>query len=259
MSNKIISRASVLLLLLLNGILGSERFPRFPSELSITQNQNPTYQQFISGCSEFYSPSLCHQAEISRTERNQNEPGTQYNFTELGYQITPLPLLIRREIKTYFNDHLHFNQIENLEQMPSPSATQFQINHWAKKTHLLPLSDSFISTIVVEYLQDFIEKWIQSPIALSQNPIWRIHREGSVVAPHLEMVPNVITMIYQIDFDDEEEEMDEEEDRWPLQIIDHHGQEHFLTLSRGDMMIYEVSPLLLPPHLIHRPDLFLVS
>jgi hypothetical protein len=243
------SLALLLPSLLLNGGLSTDRFPRYPSELLASQKQqqsSPTYQKFFRGCSEYYSPSLCQEAEFIRTERNQNEPRNQYNFTDLGYEITSLPLLIRRDIKSYFNENLHLNQIEDLDH-PSLASVRshlspqekYQINHWEHKTHLLPISDSFISTVVLGYLQPFIEQWIHSPIALAHNPIWRVHRAGSVIAPHVDLAPNVITMIYQIDFDEEEEEMDEEEERWSFQLLDHLHEEHSRSLPRGHMLLYE--------------------
>jgi hypothetical protein len=217
-------------------------------------------EEYLEGCSRFYSVELCQQAELTRTEMLHLLPSQQYNFTETGYQILSLPLLIRKEIKTYFYHSLHESQVEDWTQggslssghsaavnslllsPPSSALDRFLTNHWTVPTRLLPLSDSFVSHVIVNQIQSHLEQWIQSPLSLVHQPTWRIYSKGAVIASHVTRPPHVVTMMIQIDYDEDEEEIDEEsrQMRWPLQIVDHDGFEHSLVIARGEMMIYEV-------------------
>lgn len=46
--------------------------------------------------------------------------------------------------------------------------------------------------------------------------------------------------MYQIDFNDDDEEEEDIYKRWSLELIDHHGNLHDITLSKGDLFIFEV-------------------
>jgi hypothetical protein len=188
----------------------------------------------------------------------QTLPSQQYHFTETGYQLIPLPLLIRKEIKSYFNDHLHESFIEEwdphlLASSSFSSREKFLTNHWLTSTRLLPLDNSFLDHVLVTQIQPHLEEWIHSPVSLVHSPLWRVYGKGSLIAPHVDLPPHVLTIVIQIDFDDDQEEVDEEEmavagesqRRWPVQLIDPEGFEHSLIIARGDILIYEVWSLYL--------------
>lgn len=197
----------------------------------------------MKGCARYYSSESCQSAEIERMKLIKSEPSRQYNYTDIGYEVIPLPLLIRREIKSYFHANVEYNQVEDWNgQIPEGIfPKKFETNHWSRPTHVIPLTDDFISKIIVNQVQGFLERWVQSPISLAQTPVWRIYPEGSLIAPHVELLPSVVTMIYQIDYDDDEEELEQINERWKLELVDHHGLKHVLTPMRGDLLIYEVS------------------
>lgn len=56
----------------------------------------------------------------------------------------------------------------------------------------------------------------------------RIYNNNSILAPHVDRMPLVTSCIINIDQDADEE--------WPLEVFDHDGNAHNVTIQPGDMV-----------------------
>jgi prolyl 4-hydroxylase len=59
----------------------------------------------------------------------------------------------------------------------------------------------------------------------------RVYHNGSILAPHVDRAPLVISAIINVDQDVDE--------TWPLEVYDHFGTAHNITMEPGDMVLYE--------------------
>jgi prolyl 4-hydroxylase len=76
-----------------------------------------------------------------------------------------------------------------------------------------------------------VEEWTQqevSPISLYGI---RISTTGAILAPHVDRLPLVTSVIVNVAQD--------VEDHWPLEVIGHDGYAHNITLEIGEMLLYE--------------------
>ena len=168
---------------------------------------------------------------------NKNEPLKQYNFTSTGYEIIPLTIPIRSEIKSFYYSNYHLSYDEKWNSLLKES---FLLNYWIKPTKLIPITESFLSEVIILKIQPIVEKWINNSISLIASPTLRIHSKDSIILSHIESLPKVITIIYQIDLNEEDEEEGDIYSKWSLELIDHQGNLHDITLSKGELLIYEV-------------------
>ena len=59
----------------------------------------------------------------------------------------------------------------------------------------------------------------------------RDYRNNSILAPHCDRFPLVASCIINLDQDVDED--------WPLEVFDHNGDAHNVTMVPGDMVLYE--------------------
>ena len=77
-----------------------------------------------------------------------------------------------------------------------------------------------------------LEEWTGKKLKETSLYGIRIYTEGSILATHLDRLPLVSSCIINVDQDLNEP--------WPIEVYDHAGKAHNVTMEPGDMVFYEV-------------------
>jgi len=82
--------------------------------------------------------------------------------------------------------------------------------------------------------EEHMRQWIPQAKLFTRSDIYgiRIYRNGHMLAPHVDRDPLVSSAIINVDQDGMEEP-------WPLEVYDHSGVAHNVTVHPGEMILYE--------------------
>lgn len=83
-----------------------------------------------------------------------------------------------------------------------------------------------------------VKEWIPGAEKFSRSSLYgiRVYTSGSILATHVDRDPLITSAIINVGQD-----LDEE---WPLEVYDHDGQAHNITMKPGDMVLYESHSIL---------------
>lgn len=111
-------------------------------------------------------------------------------------------------------------------------------NTWDTEPTMMYLEDTKLKgggyplrTKVANAVRDIIEEWTGMKQAISSVYGIRIYHNGSILAPHVDRLPLVSSAILNVAQDVEED--------WPLEVYDHDGVAHNITMKPGDLVLYE--------------------
>lgn len=78
-----------------------------------------------------------------------------------------------------------------------------------------------------------LKEWIPSATSFSRSSFYgiRVYTSGSILAPHVDRDPLISSAIINVGQDVDEE--------WPLEVYDHEGLAHNITMTPGDVVLYE--------------------
>jgi len=78
-----------------------------------------------------------------------------------------------------------------------------------------------------------LREWIPSATSFSRSSFYgiRVYTSGSILAPHVDRDPLISSAIINVGQDVDEE--------WPLEVYDHEGLAHNITMAPGDVVLYE--------------------
>eukprot|EP00957_Ditylum_brightwellii_P055592 4212848-Ditylum_brightwellii.AAC.1 len=79
--------------------------------------------------------------------------------------------------------------------------------------------------------QDILEDWSGEELSPTSMYGIRVYKEGSVLLPHVDRLPLVISAMLNVAQDVDED--------WPLEIYNHDGYAYNITLHPGDMLLFE--------------------
>jgi prolyl 4-hydroxylase len=97
---------------------------------------------------------------------------------------------------------------------------------------MLPIHEQpAIKRMVTEQVQEILEAWSGQTLVPTSVYGIRAYRNQSILAPHVDRLPLVISAIINVDQDCDEP--------WPLEVIGHDGVAVNLTMEPGDMVLYE--------------------
>ncbi|CAE7710982.1 unnamed protein product, partial [Symbiodinium microadriaticum] len=80
-------------------------------------------------------------------------------------------------------------------------------------------------------VQPIIEEWIGRNVSPTSLYGVRIYTRGAILSPHVDRLPLVSSCIINVG-----QVVDE---TWPLEMYDHAGRAHNVTMEPGDMVLYE--------------------
>ena len=196
------------------------------------------YNKFIQGCKKAYGPlgkaQTCLDNEEERLRLNRDQPRTMTNFTDVGFKKIRLPDYLWFDLKTYWDDNVMAKGgIENLEEEYWPEANTYT-NHWASESKMKSINNlrGFTEPIWRE-VEESIKEWIPEAKSWSRTSLYgiRVYTRGSILATHVDRDPLITSAIINVGQDVEEE--------WPLEIYDHDGRAHNITMQPGDLILYE--------------------
>jgi hypothetical protein len=197
-----------------------------------------TYSKYIQGCIDRYDGgdeanySMCRFNDEERLRLNLDQPKAQTNYTDVGFKKTRLSDETWSKVKTFWAD------VKAMENFPDslrsenwPEANTY-VNHWETDTKMHPL-DNKLNGVLWDEVEQIMQEWIPTASSFSKSSLYgvRVYREGHILAPHVDRDPLISSAIINID--------QEVTEPWPLEVIGHDGFAHNITISPGEVILYE--------------------
>jgi hypothetical protein len=204
--------------------------------------QNQRYRRLMNGCAAAYSERECMGTERARLEMSMDQPASQHNYTELGFKKLKLPPHVWEALSTFYEQNKHLA----VEEKWSRGYTY--VNHWESPSFMVSVEDMRLQgagpqlkQLVWDGVKPIIEEWVGRDIYPTSMYGVRIYTNNSVLATHVDRLPLVSSCIINVGQEDMVEP-------WPIEVYDHSGKAHNVTMEPGDMVLYEVTDsLFLPP------------
>mmetsp|Transcript_6882 Transcript_6882/g.10689 ORF Transcript_6882/g.10689 Transcript_6882/m.10689 type:complete len:301 (+) Transcript_6882:431-1333(+) len=194
------------------------------------------YSKYMDGCIKRYgghrANSLCSHNEADRLRLNLEQPKLQTNYTEIGFKKTKLSDETWSMLKTFWAGvKAKENFPDSLWPEAWPKANTY-VNHWESDSKMHPL-DTKLRQVLWDEIEKKMQEWIPTASSFSKSSLYgvRVYREGHILAPHVDRDPLISSAIINID--------QEVTEPWPLEVIGHDGFAHNITISPGEVILYE--------------------
>lgn len=194
------------------------------------------YSTYIQGCIKRYggheANSLCAFNDAERLRLNLDQPKLQTNYTDIGFKKTKLSDETWSMLKTFWAGvKTKENFPDSLSSEAWPEANTY-VNHWESDSKMHPL-DHNLRAVLWEEIEQKMHEWIPTAFSFSKSSLYgvRVYREGHILAPHVDRDPLISSAIINID--------QEVTEPWPLEVIGHDGFAHNITISPGEVILYE--------------------
>ncbi|GMH75806.1 hypothetical protein TrST_g2 [Triparma strigata] len=191
------------------------------------------YDEFIEGCSKAYSRKQCETTERQRIQQNNDQPKKMTNYTSLGYSKTRFDPSLFSELLTFYETHKSSSVPEKW-----PAGNTFT-NHWSSPTLMVSLEDpSFpgglsLKSRIWSSVQKSLEEWSGQKLKKTSLYGIRVYTEGSILAPHVDRNPLITSAIINV------AQEGPKAASWPLEVYGHLGSAYNVTMSPGDLVLYE--------------------
>lgn len=113
-------------------------------------------------------------------------------------------------------------------------------NHWESPAYRVNIQNRELegggpglTALLWDGVTSILEEWCGHKLQPSSIYGIRIYSNNSVLATHVDRLPLVISCIINV-------EQAGMEEVWPIEVYDHNGQAHNITMEPGDMVLYEV-------------------
>ena len=188
----------------------------------------------IEDCAKKYSLRECQSTEAQRVRMNLEQAQAQHNYTSVGFKKIRAPPEVWDPIITFYNNNKGKQVNENW-----PRGNTY-VNHWTAPSAMISMEDgrlrgsgAALKRTVWNAVRPILEEWIGGK-RLKETSLYgiRLYTNQSVLATHVDRLPLVTSCIINVDQD-----LDEP---WPLEVYDHSGKAHNVTMEPGDMVFYEV-------------------
>eukprot|EP01031_Cornospumella_fuschlensis_P029054 gene29054-35068_t len=167
---------------------------------------------------------------------SREQPATQHNYTAIGFKKLKAPKAAWEPLLEFYNQNKDKKVLEKWYR----GATI--VNTWDSPTYMVSFENpSFrgglsLKNQIWEGVRPVIEEWVGRKIVPTSLYGIRLYTDKSVLATHVDRLPLVSSCIINVDQD-----LDEP---WPIEVYDHDGQAHNITMEPGDMVLYESSTIL---------------
>jgi len=206
------------------------------------------YSQFTKGCSFYYTEQECSTSDRERMNMNFMQPKSMQNYTTAGYAKVATPPVVLNMLQQFYQQHKDTTALMRETWPPG----NIYINHWASTVKMLPIAGvpptskssrggggedepqqpslSFQQRQdIIAHIQPILETWSKMPLQATSLYGIREYRRGSILSPHCDRLPLVLSAIINVAQSGMEEP-------WPLEVIDHSGQAINVTMEPGDMV-----------------------
>ena len=206
--------------------------------LQILGDRQEVYLDHLDGCREYYSETgegyLCDTYEYDRMLMNKRQPQSMINLTETGFKKIRAPEHLRDLIEDFWNK----NKDKKDLQQEAWGAGNSYVNHWNQPTTLVSVDDTGLrgsgqnlKRHIWSAASATLEEWTQQELQPCSLYGIRVYHEGAIMLPHVDRLPLVASAMIGVAQDVDED--------WPLEIYDHDGRAHNITINPGDMLLFE--------------------
>jgi prolyl 4-hydroxylase len=164
---------------------------------------------------------------------NIRQAQAQHNYTEIGFKKLKLPAEPWEIISSFYANN---KGKETLEQWPRGNT---YVNHWDSPSYMISFEDgrlrgsgNVIKNQIWSAVKPILEEWTGKRLRQTSLYGIRIYKDKAVLATHLDRLPLVSSCIINVDQDVNEP--------WPIEVYDHAGKAHNVTMEPGDIVLYEV-------------------
>eukprot|EP00483_Globobulimina_turgida_P007684 UN07699 len=166
-----------------------------------------------------------------REALNYAQPRIVPNFTVIGFKKSSLPADIYAPILSFWKKKKAVEEF-TVEGYSGPVLNQYTV-----PTSMAHLQHNE-RNILIEYFEKKLSEWagFDAPNQLRMTSLYGIrqYQRGAILRMHVDTCStHVLSAIVNVD-----SKLDEGKD-WPLQIYDHHGVLHEITMKPGDCVYYE--------------------
>ena len=113
------------------------------------------------------------------------------------------------------------------------------VNHWASPTYMVSVEDQNLrgtngmglKNQIWDAAKSTIEEWTGMELKPTSMYGIRVYHNNSLLVPHVDRLPLVASAMINVAQDVEED--------WPMEIYDHSGRAHNVTLHPGEMLLFE--------------------
>ena len=197
--------------------------------------QGQRYEKFIKGCRDKFGRRACDSTEIMRINQNFGQPKFEHNYTETGFKKMRVPDHVWALIKEFWETNWKNGAGETLEKWP-PGNTY--TNNWDSPTYMVSLEnkklrggDGSVKRKIWNGMRPFLEEWTGERLTETSLYGIRVYKDGAMLSSHVDRLPLVSSCIIHVDSDIDEP--------WPIEVFDHDGKGHNVTMIPGDAVLYE--------------------
>jgi len=198
-------------------------------------NRQQIYNDYLTTCRAYYGEtdgSKCDVYEYDRMIMNQRQPQSMQNYTKVGFLKTRAPKKVI-DLSTQFWEKNHLNT--KTEKWPRGNS---YINTWVSPTYMISIEDGSLRgggfklrKEIWDASREAIEDWTGEDLSPTSLYGIRVYKDGAMMLPHVDRLPLVASAMINIAQDVDED--------WPMEIYDHDGRAHNVTLAPGDMLLFE--------------------
>jgi prolyl 4-hydroxylase len=195
------------------------------------------YIQHLEGCRkahEAVDPTKCDLFEWDRMIMNRRQPQSMVNLTETGFKKVRAPA----HLKELVDEFWAANNDAEKEKTENWGVGNTYVNYWESPTTLISVDDKGLRGSGAKLKEELwaatsaiAEEWTQQELQPSSLYGIRIYHENAIMMPHVDRLPLVVSAMLNVAQDTEED--------WPLEVYDHRGHAHNITLHPGEMLLFE--------------------
>lgn len=192
------------------------------------------YNEHLAACRSYYpkEPHNCDLNEYNRMLMNLRQPSSMVNYTETGFQLIQAPKTLVEVISKFWKQN-HYKGMQ--EQWPVAST---HVNYWEAPTYLISVDDKGLRGSGPELKKQIweasaavLEEWTSQELQPCSLYGIRVYGTGAIMLPHVDRLPLVASAIIPVAQDLEEP--------WPLEVYNHDGKAHNITMKPGEMLLFE--------------------
>ena len=202
-------------------------------------DRQKVYVKHVDDCRKNYpeKSNMCDVYEYDRILMNQRQPQSMQNYTTDAFKKIKAPDHIVQLVTSFWETN-KLNQVK--ERWPDGNT---YTNSWEASTYMVSVDDtklrgsgSQLKRKLWSETQDILEEWTNEDLEPTSLYGIRVYTNNSILLPHVDRLPLVSSAMVCVAKDVDED--------WPVEIYDHQGVAHNVTLDPGDMLLFESHSIL---------------
>jgi prolyl 4-hydroxylase len=203
-------------------------------KLSDGMHRQERYEAFLDGCRNAAGVNwyaMCDAEENLRMQMNNYQPRSVQNYTATGFYKTRAPEAVFHLIQEFWEENKNKSTVE----WHKPTTYH---NNWEIPPTIIRVDDrklvgggKVLQAAISNAARDVMEEWTGQRLASTSVYGIRIYHNQSILSPHVDRLPLVSSAIINV--------AQSTDEPWPLEVYDHDGVAHNITMEPGDMVMYE--------------------